>query len=299
MNKKHSILIIEDDLSSIAVLNESLGDEYIIYSKDNGYDGIIAAKELKPDLIMLDIVMPNMSGFAVIETLKSDRDTHKIPVIFVTAQSNSADEETGLNLGAADYITKPLSPSIIKMRVRNHIRIIEQLNQIEQLGTIDVLTRIINRRYFNELIELEWTRAAENKSLFGFLLIDIDKLKTINKSVGYLNADIIIQLIANTIKQTLSHPSIRLARWGGGEFALILPHTNTDDAVKLGKTISKAVAANMLNLDKSIPPVDVTLSISAHSIVPALDYGISKFISQVDNVLHLIKAAGGGQVRGV
>jgi PleD family two-component response regulator len=130
MEKKHSILVIDDQHTSIMVLTNILGSEYTVYSADNGFDGIAAAQKYLPDIILLDIHMPGMDGYEVITLLKETKDTKNIPVIFITALDG---EEEGLALGAADYISKSFRPEIVKLRVSNQIKMLEQLRTIERL----------------------------------------------------------------------------------------------------------------------------------------------------------------------
>ena len=123
---KNSILVIDDEKANIITLNHILSTEYTIYAAKNGQDGIELAKKYSPDVILLDIRMPEMDGYEVFSVLKDSEKTRDIPILFVTALSKAGDEERGLALGAADYIIKPFSPAVVKLRVKNQIRIIEQ-----------------------------------------------------------------------------------------------------------------------------------------------------------------------------
>jgi len=120
--KKESILVIDDDKLNIIALTRILNSDYQVYFESDGESGIKAAKTFKPDLILLDVVMPGMTGFEVIAALKNDEDTKNIPVIFLTGRRDIQDEEMGFVLGAVDYITKPFSTSVVKLRVCNHLK---------------------------------------------------------------------------------------------------------------------------------------------------------------------------------
>ncbi|MCL2087096.1 MAG: response regulator [Oscillospiraceae bacterium] len=119
---KKSILIIDDQSLNDSLLTNILEADYTIYAANNGADGIKAARKHIPDIILLDVVMPEMDGYEVIAVLKKSKQTRHIPVIFLTALNSPADEEKGFALGAADYISKPFSPAIIKWRVQNQIQ---------------------------------------------------------------------------------------------------------------------------------------------------------------------------------
>ena len=127
---KHSVLVVDDTKLGIMALTRILSPEYIVYTAGNGGDAIQAAEKHLPDIILLDIVMPDMDGYEVIAALKNSEITKNIPIIFITALSKSGDEEKGLTLGAADYITKHFSPTIVKLRVQNQIKIISQVRLI-------------------------------------------------------------------------------------------------------------------------------------------------------------------------
>ena len=127
--KKNSVLIVDDERSSISALRNILNIEYTIYASSNGQDAIETAEEFLPDIILLDVMMPDMDGYDVITVLKKSDNTRDIPVIIITGLGNTDDEEKGLALGAADYITKPFHPAIVKLRVQNHIRLVERLRQ--------------------------------------------------------------------------------------------------------------------------------------------------------------------------
>ena len=126
--RKHRILIVDDESSNILALTHILSGEYTIYAAKNGENAIKAAEKYLPDIILLDIIMPDMDGYEVIARLKGSEKTHEIPIIVISALSNADEEEKKLALGAADYITKPFSPAMVKLRIQNQIRLLEDRN---------------------------------------------------------------------------------------------------------------------------------------------------------------------------
>jgi len=132
---EHTILIIDDDMLNIMALTHLLSDEFNVVTEKCGHNAVAVAKKLKPDIILLDILMPGINGFEVIDELKKDEETKEIPVIFVTGLNNTKDEERGLTLGAADYINKPLSGYIVKLRIKNQLQIIAQMKTIRELSS--------------------------------------------------------------------------------------------------------------------------------------------------------------------
>jgi PleD family two-component response regulator len=122
--EKQVILIVDDLPEIIALVSSLLKDHYTVNVATNGKDALrIAFSHNPPDLVLLDIMMPGMDGYEVCSYLKSDSQTSDIPVIFLTAKSDVADEEKGFELGAVDYITKPISPPILLARIRTHLRL--------------------------------------------------------------------------------------------------------------------------------------------------------------------------------
>lgn len=130
MTEKHSILVVDDEKQNRALLSELLKEDHQIFLAKNGVQALERAREHLPDLIMLDVLMPEMDGYQVIRDLKADISTRDIPVIFISALDSAGDEEKGLALGAVDYISKPFHPSIVRARVRNHLSLRVALNQL-------------------------------------------------------------------------------------------------------------------------------------------------------------------------
>jgi CheY-like chemotaxis protein len=131
---KNSILIVEDSEVSITILTDILGDSYTLHVARNGLDGIEIAKNVMPDLILLDIILPQMDGYEVIKELKEIPKTRDIPIIFVTSLKGVDDERKGLQMGADDYINKPYDPLIVKLRVDIQMRIVNHLRTIRLLS---------------------------------------------------------------------------------------------------------------------------------------------------------------------
>ena len=153
------ILIVDDVPTNIKVLVQALKNpDYEIMAATNGQEALTIANSERPDLILLDIMMPEMDGYEVCAQLKKNKATEQIPVIFVTVKDEDADEARGLDLGAVDYITKPIRAPIVKARVRNHLELKRQRDLLEKLSSVDGLTGIPNRRRFDEFMDLEWRR---------------------------------------------------------------------------------------------------------------------------------------------
>ena len=201
-NKNQKILIVDDIAENIRILNEMLQDEGVIHFATTGAEALRLAVETNPDLILLDVMMPDMDGYEVLRKMNEDAVLQSIPVIFITALDQAEDEEKGLGLGAVDYIAKPFRPGIVKLRVRNHLELKRQRDFFNCLSTLDGLTGIANRRAFDDTLLREWRRAARSRKNLSLLMLDIDHFKNFNDHYGHLKGDECLKDIAKTIAGT-------------------------------------------------------------------------------------------------
>ena len=294
-DKKNSVLIIDDQETTITVLTNILNNEYIIYSAVNGRSGILAANKYLPDVILLDVLMFDMDGFEVIKELKSSDDTKDIPVIFITTLVNYADEEKGLALGAVDYINKPFSPAIVRLRLRNQIKIITHMHTIEKYGMFDQLTEIPNRRSFDMQIKKEWARANREKTKFSILMIDLDNFKKYNDSYGHLQGDKALKAVVNAFLSVLKRPGDFAARWGGEEFVILLPCTDSKGASEIAEQIRAKVENTIIPLDENVNTI-ITVSIGVNTKVYGQVSSISEFSDNADKALYSAKKNGRNKV---
>jgi diguanylate cyclase (GGDEF)-like protein len=294
-DKKNSILIVDDENMNLKVLTHILGLEYTIYTSNNGINAIEKAKEYMPDLILLDILMPDMDGYVTLSELKKIKEVQKIPVVFITGLNSDEDEEKGLSLDAADYITKPFSAMIVKLRVRNQIQIVNQMRTIERLSMIDQLTNIPNRRSFDERLNMEWKQAIREQTPISILMIDVDKFKNVNDKYGHQQGDIVLQSIANTFSHSFRRPGDFAARWGGEEFVVLLPNTQFEGATEIAEKIRSDIE-NMLITGSGGLNLSVTVSIGVNSLIPGQNDSVDAFLSSADNALYAAKDAGRNKV---
>ncbi|MCL2387132.1 MAG: diguanylate cyclase [Defluviitaleaceae bacterium] len=294
---KNSILVVDDEAMNITALSHILKQDYTVYVEKDGQGCIEAARELMPDLILLDIIMPAMNGFEVIATLKKDEATRDIPVIFVTGLNNAQDEEMGFVLGAADYISKPFSASVVKLRVKSQIQIINQMRLIHNISITDALTGIGNRRYFYTQLEQEWQRSMRQQTTISFIMLDIDHFKTYNDTHGHLQGDMVLKETAQIIKGSLARAIDKAARWGGEEFAIILPDTTMEGAKLVAERIRETVEAHAFVIDPSTT-TSITVSIGINCNVPkrGADYTLENFVSDADKALYYAKGTGRNRV---
>jgi diguanylate cyclase (GGDEF)-like protein len=226
------ILIIDDEIANIKLLHSALSDSYQVLAAKSGQDGISTALQQQPDLILLDIIMPIMSGYDVFEQLKETPDTKNIPIIYITGIDNNDDEEYGLKQGARDYITKPFHLSVVKARVTNQIQILEQQKTIQYLANHDTLTSIPNRLYIQQLL----TDALTQQPNVCVIFLDLDKFKAINDNYGHAAGDAVLKEVAIRLNQALTslqyHQPSHIGRMGGDEFLMIIPNVIDNSSVE-------------------------------------------------------------------
>ena len=295
--KNPRILIVDDEKMNLKVLAELLKDEYTPVLARSGEQALQhACSDFPPDLILLDVMMPQMGGYEVIKKLKDNDKTKNIPVIFVTALKSIEDEEHGFKLGAVDYIIKPFSPIIVKMRVRNHLRIVHQYKLLDQLAYLDGLTEISNRRRFEDVYKKEWARSTRNQTPFSLAMVDVDYFKQYNDHYGHAMGDITLRTIAKTLNSVLRRPADLIARYGGEEFVMLLPETDAAPAKCIADISLQAIVdLNIPHQFSNIADV-VTISIGLATICIDDKTSSQTFLELADQNLYQAKQRGRNRV---
>lgn len=293
--EKFTVLIVDDERSNIAVLSNILRPAYVVLAAKDGPSAIKLAVESQPDLILMDILMPEMSGFEAITELKNCDSTRNIPVIFITGLDSRQEEAKGLALGAVDYITKPFHNMIVRLRVDTHRKIIEQMRTIERLGFIDALTGIPNRRSFDHQLSVEWERAVRLQSPLSVLMLDIDRFKNFNDRYGHAHGDVVLRTVGAIITRSLKRAADFAARWGGEEFAVLLPDADINGGLTVAEFIRKSLE-NAVILYTDGRETRITVSIGVHAETPTSDKKISETVVAADKALYLAKETGRNKV---
>ncbi len=267
MNDELRVLIVDDDKTNRRVLKECISGIAQVLLAKNGHQAIEKAIELQPDLIVLDVVMPDMDGFSVIETLRNRRNTEHIPIIFITGSGSEEVEMKGLKLGAVDVIGKPLHPGVVQARIYTQLQNVFQRRLLGSLANIDALTTIANRRQFDEVLEKEWNASLSRQTPLSLVILDVDYFKKYNDHFGHLSGDRVLKNVALTLKDSLNSENALVARIGGEEFAMILPDTHLEKAQALVKAAIESVQAlNIAHPASKCNPV-VTVSAGIHSFI--------------------------------
>lgn len=297
LSQRQTVLVVDDSAFNIQIIADLLKDYCNVLKARNGTDALrMACSDPLPDLILLDIVMPNMDGYEVCRRIKATEETKDIPIIYLTGMNNEQDEEYGLNLGAIDYITKPFKPSILKARVKNHLQLKHYRDCLTRIGMVDGLTGIPNRRRFDETISLEWRRAMRSGQPLSLIMTDIDYFKNYNDTYGHLEGDTCLRKVANQLCRTLKRPGDLVGRWGGEEFACILPETDSVGAMIVAEQLRKGIIDLAIPHDSSpIAPV-VTISLGVTTMTPDPGPDSIELIKRSDEALYKAKRAGRNRI---
>lgn len=295
---KPRLLVVDDQPINIQVMHQIFAGEYQVFMATSGQQAIQLCHANPPDLVLLDIVMPGMDGYEVCRQLKADAATRDIPVIFVTAHSESEQETQGLEVGAVDFITKPVVPAVVRARVKTHVTLKQQGDLLRKMVFLDGLLGVFNRRYFDQQLITEMARAQRGGTSLSVLMLDVDFFKRYNDTHGHLAGDDCLRRIAGQIRQILRRPGDVVARYGGEEFACILPETHLENAIAIGQSLETAVRALGIEHGSSDAAPVVTISIGV-CCKPSTQGGTAaELVAAADDQLYLAKKSGRARVCG-
>lgn len=312
------ILIVDDTPENLRLLAAMLTNYgFQVRKAINGDMALLAVQTLQPDLILLDIMMPNIDGYEVCKRLKENEATADIPVIFLSALDDAFDKVKAFEIGGADYISKPFHMEEVLVRVRHQLvlqqmkREIQQLNnslelrikerthqleeahqQLIQLALYDNLTGLANKLLFGEKIGDALTSVQSNsQTLFAVLFLDCDRFKIINDSLGPVIGDELLLAIANRLKSLLE-PDSFLARFGGDEFAILLPGLSSEQAaIRLAENV-----LDQFTQPFSIRDNEIFITASIGIVIGHRHYLHAEHVLRdADTAMYRAKANGKGQ----
>jgi diguanylate cyclase (GGDEF)-like protein len=289
---KFCVLIIDDEAMNIKVLKQMLEPEYEVLSAMTAEEAIEHADSALPDIVLLDILMPGMSGYRVMEFIRRTPATSSIPVIFTTGLDSNHDEEKGLGLGAADYLTKPFSRALVKARVRTHLLVTDSMKKAELAGLIDPLTQLPNRRNFERRLKMELLRALRDNAPISFVMFDIDFFKKYNDKYGHMQGDILLKEVARLIDSEAKRPADSTVRLGGEEFGMLLPETALDEAVVVAERTRLTIESAEVPLEDLSGVTNVTVSVGVSSMFPTPSITGAELMAAADECLYEAKSAG-------
>lgn len=292
INKRPKLLVVDDQPINIQVLYQAFSADYQVFMATSGAQALTICREKLPDLVLLDVIMPGLDGYEVCAQLKAEETTRNIPVIFVTAHNDPAEEERGLDVGAVDFISKPINPKVVRARVKTHITLKFQSDLLRQMAFIDGLTGVYNRRHFNEMVEIECQRATRNNRPLSLMMIDVDFFKRFNDSYGHQAGDDCLRQVASTLKNSLLRPADSVSRYGGEEFVCLLPETDFAGAMQIAAHLERCVRAVQIAHATSDADKVVTISLGVAGKGPTDIVDSARLIALADAQLYQAKASG-------
>lgn len=289
------ILIVDDSILQASKLKSILEEEYDITVAHSPETGLNLAREGHFSLILLDVVMPGMDGFTLLKKLQEEIITQNVPVILITSLADVQNEQTGLILGAVDYIIKPFNPLIVKARVNTHVKLYSYRKQIEYQSMTDQLTGVANRRQYDLHSAQKWKECLRLKLPFSVCMLDIDRFKVYNDTFGHPAGDKVIASVAKCVSSHLRRSTDFFARYGGEEFVALLVGDGSDKSFNHFKAVRQAVEDLHIPHDPSVAPW-VTVSVGGVTVVPNEDLHYDSVLKMADTMLYDAKKGGRNRV---
>lgn len=286
------ILIVDDQAVNVRVLHELFKDECEVLMTTDGTAAVELCRAQRPDLLLLDIVMPGLSGHDICRQLKADPGTADIPIIFVTAHNSEYEEVVGLQLGASDFIHKPINPVIVKARVRTQLLLKCQSDRLREIALTDGLTGIANRRKFDDDLRRAWSHCRRDHKPVSLIMADVDYFKRYNDRYGHQAGDECLRTVAWTLRDALQRPYDTAARYGGEEFACLLPGTSAVGAEEIAARILQRVRERELRHEDGVPEPFVSVSLGVATLTPNDGNRLEDLIAAADRQLYEAKASG-------
>ncbi|QIR14804.1 diguanylate cyclase domain-containing protein [Shewanella aestuarii] len=293
---KGKILIVDDQIINIKILRQLLHDDYDIHMAKDGHQALEMCSSVKPDLVLLDIEMPTLNGFEVCRELKNNPKTTDIAVIFITGHFDEEKEVQGFQLGAVDFIHKPINPIITKARVKNQFMLKRQNDLLLKFALYDGLTGIANRRHFEQRFSENWRLCAREQKPISLIMLDIDQFKQYNDHYGHQQGDDCLLKVAKALSDTVNRPFDLVARYGGEEFICILPNTTFIGAQHIAQKIIANVQAINIQHEYSNVAKHVTISAGVATTIPEQEHLHDLLIELADKQLYIAKKQGRNQV---
>lgn len=289
--EKSRVLIVDDEKSNLRLLSDLIGKDAEVMLAKSGQQALEKANKATPDVILLDVVMPDMDGFEVLQRLKSNPATRLIPVIFITGLTDVKFEEKGLALGASDYIIKPIHEQLVKARVNLHLQLVNQRRLLEKVALIDPLTDLPNRKKYEEVANLEWRAAVRHSTWFSLALFNVDHFKQFNEKLGYAAGDEALAQIATALASNLQRARDFIARFSGQEFVILLPGSDPDGARKPIEKCRSAIASLQIPAAHGSNE-HLTVSVSGISIVPGMSDSLDTLLFKVTKQINAVQQHG-------
>jgi diguanylate cyclase (GGDEF)-like protein len=293
------VMVVDDSRTQRAVISEYLAELHCdITLCSSGTDALIQVSEHVPDLIILDVEMPGLSGFDTCKAIRGFLQSTWVPIIYLTGRSNPEDIVEGLNVGGDTYISKPVHRDVLTAIAKAMLRLsdiqhelIKANIKLDEVAHFDVLTQIMNRRGYQNILDRYWNDHLRRKSKLTVLLMDIDYFKKYNDNYGHIQGDHCLRQVAQTLKAVFKRPIDIVARYGGEEFVALLPDTDIEGGITVAERIINAMLiANIPHAFSDCQPY-LTLSIGIAQ-ANVNHETCEQVLERADKALYAAKEAG-------
>jgi diguanylate cyclase (GGDEF)-like protein len=296
-------LVADDDDLMRKTLRYILEEHgYQVVETSNGQECLQQFDQLHPDIVLLDCSMPIMDGYTCCEELRMLDSAEHTPVVMITGHDDGTSIQRAFASGATDYILKPVQWSIFGQRITKLVRqakfvrqLSEQNAEYQQTMMVDDLTKVLNRRAFNQYLEREWQRSLREGTPFSVILADVDFFKVYNDTFGHVVADRHLLRIAQTMRHAVRRATDLVCRYGGEEFGILLPNTPAGGAIHVATRIQTALRDSFLdqNAELSTP---ITLSFGVAGMVPSQNLEPMQLVEAADKALYHAKENGRNRI---
>jgi diguanylate cyclase (GGDEF)-like protein len=295
---------VDDDPVNLQVLINDLGLEGMaVTTATNGIDALKLVETSNAfDLVLLDVLMPGMTGFEVCRRLRGRYNTSELPVVMLTAKNRLADLTEGFASGANDYLDKPftreelLAQVATQLKARKYHELAQENSRLRRELIIDTLTGLTNRRGFDEFFDEEWRRALRSNYPISLMMIDIDFFKQYYDTYGHIKGDESLVQVGNILKGIARRPGDVIARFGGEEFVVVLPMTNAQSAVQIAEKTCRLVESLRIPHKVSEASDYLTISIGVVTVLPRQHIQQVEVIKTADEALYRAKNEGRNRV---
>jgi two-component system, cell cycle response regulator len=292
------ILVVDDNQDNIEIIATRLRFRgYEILEASDGAQALEQVTDHAPDLILLDVMLPDIDGYEISRRIKGSPDLPFIPIILVTARDSTQDKVQGLDAGADDYLTKPINFPELEARVRSMLRIkrlqdeLELKNrELERLSISDGLTGLYNHRHIHDLLAEEYERVERTRDCMSVAMFDLDRFKSVNDTYGHQAGDKVLVALADILRET-ARDIDRLGRYGGEEFIALLPETCIEDAAVFVERVRREVSRHHFDIGRD-EPLHMTLSAGVATYPHDLVDSLETLVKLADQALYAAKAGG-------